>query len=227
LLPSGTTEPIPASDVRATADRARVRRAAQRIAARIRSERGFTLTELLITMLILVVVLGATLALLDTSSKVAVNNNEQSISLGEAQTGVYRMTRDIRQAASTSYLSATPTTAGNALDVIVKGVRVLYDCTRTSPTNSAYKACYRTTSSNTSVAPPTTGGTAVIDRVLNGTTNDSTAVFTPLVPSGATAPTGYTVQVDTPGKGSRRSGFAHLVSFNDAVYLRNATGSGL
>jgi type II secretory pathway pseudopilin PulG len=199
------------------------------ISRRSRSERGMTLVEIMVTTGLMLLVLGATLALLETSSKDATKINEQTLSLGELQTGVYSLTREIRGAAATSNFSTPdPGTGalvpGNTLDVVVKGVRIYYDCTRTSPTNSAYKACYRTTPA-AGDPPPTSGGRLVIDRVLNGTSNDSNAVFTPILVSGA--PAGYSVQIDTPGKGSRPTGYAHRASFKDAVYLKNASPSSL
>ena len=54
----------------------------------LESERGFTLIELLITATVLTLVVGATLAILDTSSQKARNDIERQNSINEAQAGL-------------------------------------------------------------------------------------------------------------------------------------------
>src|SRR4051794_18226142 len=98
-----------------------------------KSERGFTLIELMITCTVLTLVIGATLAVLDTSQQKARNDIERQDAINEAQTGLYRMTRELRQGSAVSSVVTTgpnlPSTASDTMEMIVKNRRVLYNCT--------------------------------------------------------------------------------------------------
>jgi prepilin-type N-terminal cleavage/methylation domain-containing protein len=75
-----------------------------------KSERGFTLVELLITMLLLVIVLGATLAVLDKTNLVAAKDQERTVAVGEVQAGIAQMDHDLRLAGTGQRGSASSTT---------------------------------------------------------------------------------------------------------------------
>src|SRR5680860_377137 len=63
-----------------------------------REERGITLIELLITAVILNVVLFAILGLLDMSARAVPKDLARAAAIQESQAGLYRMTRELRQA---------------------------------------------------------------------------------------------------------------------------------
>ena len=200
--------------------------------ADLESERGFTLIELLITATVLTLVVGATLAILDTSSQKARNDIDRQDAISEAQSGLYRMTRELRQGTAVRGANL-PNTGTDSIEMVVKNVRVLYNCAVVSPINSAYHQCVRYASSDVNV-PPTTNGQVVIDRVMNGTGFPAPANIPVFTPNSATTPTGYNVTIEVPSKGERfnaaNNSFQSKVTLNDGIYLRNATvppsGSG-
>src|SRR4051812_261166 len=63
----------------------------------VEDESGMSIAELIVSMFIFTFVLVAILNLLDTSTKVAANDTERPLAIREAQSGLHRMTRDIRQ----------------------------------------------------------------------------------------------------------------------------------
>src|SRR3954451_9373180 len=66
----------------------------------LRDESGWTLVELTIAAALLAVVLTAVLSLLDMTNRQAPGDQERAHDLRETQVGVYRMTRELRQAYS-------------------------------------------------------------------------------------------------------------------------------
>lgn len=66
--------------------------------ADLRSDHGFTLVELLVATAMGLVVLGAVLTMLVTSSQVQARDAEWALTMQEGRTGLARMSREIRQA---------------------------------------------------------------------------------------------------------------------------------
>src|SRR4029453_8799886 len=84
---------------------------------------------------------GATLSLSATSQKIAPKDQERAYGLQDAQTGLYSMTRELRQSYGINAATATQ------MDVSVRkgGVlhRVVYDCNQTSAKVATLKQCSR------------------------------------------------------------------------------------
>jgi len=190
-----------------------------------RSEDGFTVVELLISFVLLTLAIGAISTVLTTSQTQATASVERQNAIQEAETGLYRMTRELRQGALPAG-GTLPTSPGDQLDLVVGTQRVFYDCAVQS---AGYHACVRYSTTTLATRPgPSCGSCAnlttqtVIDRLANGVSAgaNGTAVFTP---NSATTPTRYDETVQTPSKGALRPGSTSLVTFNDAIYLRNAS----
>ncbi|HEX2087445.1 MAG TPA: type II secretion system protein [Solirubrobacteraceae bacterium] len=172
-----------------------------------RDERGFTMTELLVVSAGLFVILGAILGLMDVANQIAPSDRERVHAVREAQTGLERMTRELRQAHDIA-ISAAGLTA--TAQVLKNGtaVTVTYDCSG-APVDGLRK-CVRTQSS---------GGVAaltVIERVANAANRP---VFT------ATARDNHTTYVraliEVPSRGERPVGGTSRVVLDDGFYLRN------
>lgn len=172
-------------------------------------EAGYGLVELLVVASLLLVVLGAILALAETTQRIAPKESERAHVIREAQVGLHRMTRELRHA------NAAPTVTGGSTiqaTVLVAGGAprtVRYDCDEAHPTDTAYTRCLRHELSGSTW----TGGEVVIDRVLNGTT-----VFSP------TPPDYVGVTVEVAARGNLKDGYDHRVILEDAVYMRNLSG---
>src|SRR5688500_13952720 len=75
--------------------------------ARVSAQRGLTLVEMMITVSVLVIVLLATFALLDSSRETASKEQQRSDSIREARTGLQRMAKELRAAYAIQSLSST------------------------------------------------------------------------------------------------------------------------
>lgn len=170
-------------------------------------ERGFTLIELMITASILSMVLLALFAMIDVSARIAPQDQERGHVIQEAQVGLHRMTRELRQ--------AHRVVSGDAdtlvVEVVVGGTtrQVTYDCGTTHPTDSAYRQCTRIVGGSSEVT---------VDYVVNG----SRAVFeygtTP-----ATDARYVTARVFVSARGGRKQGqgLRHEILYEDGFYMRN------
>ena len=180
-------------------------------------EAGYALTELLLVAGLLVIVLGAVLLFGDTSQRIAPKETERAIVIRDAQVGMHRMTRELREAhnvvspaagVSAAVFDAwVPTTSGQR--------RVSYECNTAHPTDAAYTRCVRYdvaangTKSNAEV---------VVDRVLNGAAGSTLPVFVR-----GSAPTSDYVKttVEVASRGDRKSGHASKILLEDGFYMRN------
>ena len=185
--------------------------------ARARAEAGFTLVELLVAMGLLLVVLGAALALFDSSNTIAARDQERTHAIREAQVGVYAMTKELRQAYS--IVSSSPYLI--EVHVWKNGADhdVTYDCTGTSSAGPPLGQCVRY---------ETTGGaqgnaSVVVDRLLNNAGSGRPPVFA-YTANGSGHTTYATVHVESPSKGERKQGYGYRVTFDDGFFLRNLSG---
>jgi type II secretory pathway pseudopilin PulG len=180
----------------------------RRAAKARRGEAGFALVELLVVASLLVVVLGAILALAEMTQRIAPKENERAHVIREAQVGLHRMTRELRHA----YVA--PIVTGSTLQAAVLGAggqtrTVRYDCDEAHPTDGAYTRCVRQVLSGGTW----TGGEVVIDRVLNGTN-----VFS------STPPDYVGATVEVAARGNLQEGYDHRVILDDGFYMRNLDG---
>jgi type II secretory pathway pseudopilin PulG len=178
---------------------------------------GWTLVELLISVVVLIVVLLATASVLTLTSRVAVREQNRAFAIGDVRVGLSRMTRELRQA---QQVFATSDTSMD-VEVVIAGqpTRVLYRCDW-QPSAANYRQCIRAVSTNLSQAPDPSTGQLVVDRILNGTSADpGDPVFT-FTPDG-TDPTYVEAKVVVPASGGSSAGYNHNVTLDDGLYLRN------
>jgi hypothetical protein len=180
-------------------------------------EAGYALTELLLVAGLLVIVLGAVLTLGETSQRIAPKETERAMVIREAQVGLHRMTRELRQAFPTEAPDITASRVEASVPPLVGGVgtRVVYDCNVTSPKNSAYKQCVRYVEG---AGGSLSAGEVIVDRVLNGAPGSTIPVF-----ERGTAPaTDYVkATVEVAARGERKTGYSSKVLLEDGFYMRN------
>jgi competence protein ComGC len=178
---------------------------------RLRSESGFSLIEVLVVSVLLIVVIGAVLALSEATQRMAPKEEERAHAIREAQLSLHQMTKELRKA----HLVYTVAAQSIDVSVLVKGVdtRVRYRCDIAHPTEASYRRCYRYV---VAADGTTSGGTLVIDRVLNAALSPPKAVFTR---------TGNYVEakVEVPSRGERKAGYGyeHRIALHDGFYMRN------
>ena len=81
----------------------------------IRDERGFTLTELLVTMVLFGIILGAFGQMIITSSKTSNRVEEQAALQNEVRASIDRLTTDFRQATTMAAASPVEGVSGTSL----------------------------------------------------------------------------------------------------------------
>lgn len=205
-----------------------LQRIRSRLAAASADESGFTVFELLVTMMVMILVMIATLNLLDSSAKQAPKDGERAHSISEAQQSLDGMVRELRQA----YRIEGWTSDSVRMDVrVLRGgthvnLTVDYSCGVENPGQ-----CVRREAPAGSALPA--NGQVVVSRLLNYQSglpasrrvfnfDQSTDRSNPAY-AAAIVPTYVTVRLEVPAKGERRAagGYRHTVVLDDGFYARN------
>ena len=173
-------------------------------------EDGFTLIELMISASILTVVLLAILALLDTSARIAPQDQERAHAIQDSQAGLDRMTRELRQAHEVVSGDADTITVRVLPRGATAPATITWDCGAAHPTESSMRRCTRTVGAGTAEL--------VIDRVVNGSTRP---VFE--FDAAPTAARYVRASVIVPARGDRKEdlGHKHEIVLADGFYMRN------
>ena len=206
------------------------------LAGHARSERGFSLVESLVVMVLMVVVLMAITTAADTGQVVASRDTELALAVSESQPGLDRMVRELRQA-----VAINPTGAG-AGQCVARANCVDFNMIGPPPTRSPYRvrlaclpqggvattSCVRYVSSSFSIAPTVQTDT-LVERVLNSDPAAVTPIFRyrkkdrselAAADSLALART-MDVSIQVPSKGDRKTGFQHSIVLHDGAQLKN------
>ena len=187
-------------------------RTPDKFAVRASDERGFALVELVLVCALLGVVLSAILVFGDTAQQLGPKEQERAMAIQQAQTGIFRMTRELRQAHQVNTAQPLVLDVNYASGGVNRQVR--YECDEPHPTESAYSRCVRFEAGKPNEI--------VVDRVLNKTT-----VFTYTTNTDG-AITYVRVAIDVPARGERKIGSAgsydHQIGLYDGFYMRNLDG---
>jgi type II secretory pathway pseudopilin PulG len=189
----------------------------KRPAVGLSGEAGYALTELLVVASLLAIVLGAVLMLGETSQRIAPKETERAMVIREAQVGLDRMTRELREAFPAEAPDITASRAEASVPPVVGGVatRVVYDCDEPHPTEPAYTRCLRY---EEGAGGSLSGGEVILDRVLNGAAGSPTPVFV----RGSAPATDYVrATVEVAARGDLKDGYDHKILLEDGFYMRN------
>jgi Tfp pilus assembly protein PilW len=135
----------------------------RRACLRVRAEDGFTIFELLVAMVIMLIVISSLAAILVSASRTEVDTNNRFQAQEQARTGLTFLTRELHCASAVTDTSGSALTAGTAYSAITltlpatcstSGGVALYVtwCTAASTLTTGDFALYRVTSAS---APPT------------------------------------------------------------------------
>jgi Tfp pilus assembly protein PilX len=183
-------------------------------------EAGYVLTEVLLVSTLLFIVLGAVLMFGDTSQRIAPKETERAIVIRDAQVGMHRMTRELREAHSV--VSPAAGVSAAVFDAWVPTTssqrRVSYECNVAHPTDAAYTQCVRY---DVSAAGVKSNAQVVVDRVLNGAAGSTLPVFVR-----GSSPTADYVKttVEVASRGDRKTGHNSKILLEDGFYMRNLDG---
>jgi Tfp pilus assembly protein PilV len=178
------------------------------IRARLHSERGFTLAELLVGMLTLSFVVLALFGLLDSAVQTAPRDEERANSIREGQAGLHVMTRELRQANKVWTPGKTQIYVNIGDDK-----HVLYDCDAVHPDDPSQRQCLRWEAAIGAELPLDQPGQVVVERRAAGD------VFT--YQPNLINPTFVEVHIEVPQAGDRADGYHANLELNDGFYLRN------
>lgn len=194
-------------------------------AAELRGEAGFTLIELMVSMAMGVVVLGAVLTMLVSSQNIQASNTEWADVIQEARTGLAAMTHDIRQAYS--ILSTSDNSIAFYATVGGTSYEIQYSCDEPQGEGTTFYECVRREAAFTGTKPPSSlpaSGVPIIKDVLNGTSAEKEPVFTKYEPN-EIAPDLVAIRLAVPAAGTLKLADAkalqHHVILSDAAYIRN------
>jgi hypothetical protein len=181
---------------------------------RLAGEAGFTVIELLVAATLMVLVLLPTFMVLDQSSRHAHRDTARGVTIGEAQSGLDRMVRELR------HTTLVHTAGTQVLEVTVtrRGVdsRVRFDCTVAEPGRSPLRRCTRTV-----VSGPGAGSTEALIQGIEAP--GSTVVFT-YTPAATTPKRHVAVQVAAAVDDGKSFGHRGRTVLADGTGLRNVDG---
>jgi type II secretory pathway component PulJ len=171
----------------------------------LRREDGFTLVELLVAMASMLIVAGGAMTVLVSLQRNAANDVERAHAIREAEQGLLRMTKDLREAYAVVDRSADEIT----VDARIQGVnnRIRYNCAAPHPTLANVYQCVRE-----ATAGGTTRRAVVVERVLKSAA-EPVFRYRP--------PTYVRVRIAVPARGERTQGYGHQVVLDDGIYMRN------
>jgi len=176
-------------------------------------QRCFSLIELITVSALLIVVLTATLMLLERTIEIAPQDVERSQSIQDAQVGLHRMVRDLREAYAFNPAAPPSSTQMDVLVPVAGGVdkRIVYDCAQagSKPDTSS---CLRY-EGDADFAAALGNGQRVVDRVVNDVA--VTPIFNQVTDSYIEA------KVEVPSSGERENGFPQKIVLDDGFFLRN------
>ena len=183
----------------------------------LRQESGYSLIELLVAMSLSMLVLGAVLGLLEAFARAVPKETERAHVINEAQVGLDRMVRELRQAYQV--VGRTPDMLHVRLQRGGQLREVVYSCSEPHPTMKGLYRCLRWEINGGTPGPKA----VVVDRTLNG---PSVALDKrPFRQPQPTNPSWNTVTVSVPASGERVSGYGHAVTLSDGFHMRNCDAS--
>ena len=183
----------------------------------LRCERGYTLIEALIVSVLTVVVVSATLSVLESGQRTQARDSEYALAIQEGRVGMARMTHEIRQA----YSILGTTSSSIHFNATIGGVdeQIEYNCNEPQ-TGTSYLECVRKEAAVGAALPST--GSPIIKNVLNGTSAEKESIFVEYSPN-AIAPDLVTVRVVLPASGTLKAGegLTHHLVLTTTAYIHD------
>lgn len=171
-----------------------------------------TLVEMIISLATFSFVMVAILGLLETTAAQQPRDQERADALREAQVGLQRMTRELRQ--GYKVLDADSKSMYVRLTSQGEDKHVKYDCGVADPDTAGYTRCVRWEALVGQALPTEQPGEVVIDRSL------SEVLFS--YSPGPLNPNYVQVHISVPQKGELANGYDSNFVLEDGFYLRNA-----
>ena len=196
---------------RLTMDEARVRSKVQAL----RCERGVSIAELLVFMMMLLIVLGAGMALLIVSVKSQPRISDRNFAIQDGRVLQERFARELRQSSLVEQTPA-PTSSSITFDTYVRrtqcGGAVETDPTKPAIACKVTYTCTAGTCSRTEAPLPGQPGSTTTDQLVSGLSSSAVFGYSPT----STNPDYVTMRLVFPAEGGDDA-----VTLEDGVDLRN------
>jgi len=192
------------------------------LSVRLRDQRGYTLVELLVAMVLTAVVLGGIVTTVVLAARIQTRDSRYAYAQDDARTGLDRMVNEIRQAVT--IIASGP----NFVDMNVyldsggqpQEYQVDYECDIPQP-GTPYNECVRVQAAVGASLPSLSTGDPVIEDLQNGTATNPVFSWGP----SSIAPYYMTATIDVPasdgGNTTLGMGFTHTVAISDGALMRN------
>jgi prepilin-type N-terminal cleavage/methylation domain-containing protein len=177
-----------------------------------RGQSGFTLVELLLVMVLGLLLMSATLTAFVHLERQAAADIERAQAMRDAERGLHRMTRELRQAYTVTSRGADEMTV--RIRINGADVEVRYSCAVPHPVTAGLSRCVRYATHGGA-----THEAVVVDRVLNAAPATPAAERVFQYPNGR--PSFVRAQVAVPARGEATDRFDHRVVLDDGFYMRN------
>ena len=189
----------------------------------MRSEDGYSLTEVLIVMALLVVVLGALMNPIVATQKIETKDANYADAQQQAQSGLESMVNQIRQA--TAIISSGGDDVQMNLTLGGNAELVEYNCS-VAQTGTTYDECVRVQTTQGGTLPTLSSNCAstsncqvVVRNLQNYSSSPNVPVFT--WGPDANAPYYMTATIQVPSSDGSAVGLTHALVFSDGTLMRN------
>jgi type II secretory pathway pseudopilin PulG len=175
-----------------------------------RDQRGFTLVEQLVVLSCMSFIVAAIVGVMEVAERVVPQDTERAHQVRTAQTGLDRMSRELRHAYDLTV------TGGNVVEANVvfrsRTYRVRYDCSVAMAGSATAKRCVRSE----------VGGGPAAETIIQHVVNPSTRpIFTATARDTTSGTTFVRAAVEVKAAGKRKAGQKHRIVLEDGFYLRN------
>ena len=199
--------------------RPRGRRHLTSVTQRLRDEGGFTLMEMLVSMLILTVVVGAIMSALVFTQKTETRDANYTFAQNDARSQLDGMVSQIRQA--WNIVSSGPNFVDMDVNLNGTSYQVYYECDIPQP-GTSYNECVRVQTTVGATISTLSGAPVVLTNLTNGTVGNPVFSWGP----SPIAPYYMTATINVPANdglsgGSGGTGIHHSIVFSDGALMRN------
>ncbi len=181
----------------------------------LRSQRGDTLIELLVWMLVTAVILGSLAVVLDSSGRLSAQNLNYDYAQGDARDALDQMVAQIRQA--WNIVSAGPNSVDMDVNLGGQPYQVYYECD--IPVSSTFNKCVRLQTAVGATLPSLSTAATVVPEITDGTVANPVFSWAP----SQIAPYYMTATIDVPASDGAAPSLSlpRTIVFSDGALMRN------
>jgi type II secretory pathway pseudopilin PulG len=187
----------------------------QRLAHRLQDQRGYSLIELTLAMVLAIVVMVAIAAPLLAAQRSQVRDANYANAQGQSRSGLESMVAQIRQA--TLILASGSNFVEMNVSLNGTSLLVQYECDIAQPGSTTLRECVRVQAPVGGSLPSLSTGAVVVANLQNGTSTNPVFSWGP----DPNAPYYMTATIEVPASNNNNIGLGHSLVFSDGALMRN------